>query len=231
MDSVQKISIVNLLSAFSRFLIFPFYILDWKNKEILYATGNPYFIGEYTADDLKSEGLDLLFRICRPEESGFLHKILVETAGFFSRLEDENKSDYVASYNYSIRIKDDFYVKVNNQVIMLGSGPDEEILLCMLFPYINKQGDDLVIENDKLNKKWIFNSSLGQWEKYSGYILTEKERLVMNYAVNGLDVRQTAALMNKSVETVKDYRKSVIEKLGVKSISEAISVVMVHRML
>ena len=155
----------------------------------------------------------------------------METTGFFSRLEDENKSDYVASYNYSIRIKDDFYVKVNNQVIMLGSGPDEEILLCMLFPYINKQGDDLVIENVRLNKKWIFNSSLGQWEKYSGYILTEKERLVMNYAVNGLDVRQTAALMNKSVETVKDYRKSVIEKLGVKSISEAISVVMVHRML
>ena len=114
---------------------------------------------------------------------------------------------------------------------MLGSGPDEEILLCMLFPHINRQGDDLVIENVRLNKKWIFNSSLGQWEKYSGYILTEKERLVMNYAVNGLDVRQTAALMNKSVETVKDYRKSVIEKLGVKSISEAISVVMVHRML
>ena len=55
MDSVQKISIVNLLSAFSRVLIFPFYILDWKSKEILYATGNPYFIGEYTADDLKSE--------------------------------------------------------------------------------------------------------------------------------------------------------------------------------
>ena len=119
----------------------------------------------------------MLFRICRPEESGFLHKILVETTGFFSRLEDENKSDYVASYNYSIRIKDDFYVKVNNQVIMLESGPNEEILLCMLFPHINRQGDDLVIE------------------------------------------------------TVKDYRKSVIEKLGVKSISEAISVVMVHRML
>ena len=56
MDSLQKISIVNLLSAFSRVLIFPFYILDWKNKEILYATGNPYFIGEYTADDLKSGG-------------------------------------------------------------------------------------------------------------------------------------------------------------------------------
>ena len=104
-------------------------------------------------------------------------------------------------------------------------------MLCMLFPYINKQGDDLVIENDKLNKKWIFNSSLGQWEKYSGYILTEKERLVMNYAVNGLDVRQTAAIMNKSVETVKDYRKSVIEKLGVKSISEAIPAIMAHRML
>ena len=231
MDSLQKISIVNLLSAFSRVLIFPFYILDWKNKKILYATGNPYFIGEYTADDLKSGGLDLLFRICRPEESGFLRKTLVETTAFFSRLEDENKSDYVTSYNYSIRIKGDSYVKVNNQAIMLGSGPDEEILLCMLFPYINKQGDDLVIENVRLNKKWIFNSSLGQWEKYSGYILTEKERLVMNYAVNGLDVRQTAALMNKSVETVKDYRKSVIEKLGVKSISEAISVVMVHRML
>ena len=76
-----------------------------------------------------------------------------------------------------IRIKDDFYVKVNNQVIMLGSGPDKEILLCMLFPYINKQGDDLVIENDK------------------------------------------------------DYRKSVIEKLGVKSISEAIPAIMAHRML
>ena len=177
MDSLQKISIVNLLSAFSRVLIFPFYILDWKNKEILYATGNPYFIGEYTADDLKSEGLDLLFRICRPEESGFLRKTLVETTAFFSRLEDENKSDYVTSYNYSIRIKGDFYVKVNNQAIMLGSGPNEEILLCMLFPYINKQGDDLVIENDK------------------------------------------------------DYRKSVIEKLGVKSISEAIPAIMAHRML
>ena len=49
--------------------------------------------------------------------------------------------------------------------------------------------------------------------------------------MNGLDVRQTAALMNKSVETVKDYRKSVIEKLGVKSISEAIPAIMAHRML
>ena len=83
MDSVEKISIVNLLSAFSRVLIFPFYILDWKNKEILYATGNPYFIGEYTADDLKSEGLDLLFRICRPEESGFYIRYLWKQPVFF----------------------------------------------------------------------------------------------------------------------------------------------------
>ena len=43
MDSVQKISIVNLLSAFSRALIFPFYILDWKNKEIIVCNRKSLF--------------------------------------------------------------------------------------------------------------------------------------------------------------------------------------------
>lgn len=46
-----------------------------------------------------------------------------------------------------------------------------------------------------------------------------------------MDIRETASVMNKSVETVKDYRKSIIDKLSVRNISEAISVVMVQNLL
>lgn len=95
MTAEQFTSIDSLLDAFSNVLSYPFYLLDWERKEILYATGNPYFIGKYTADEMMSGGVECLFDMVRSEDSDYLRSVLTETYNFYSRLEVEDKSEWI----------------------------------------------------------------------------------------------------------------------------------------
>lgn len=221
----------NLLNGFSSVLSYPFYLLDWENKEILYATGNPYFIGKYTADEMMTKGEGCLFDMVRSDESDYLRNVSTEIYNFYSQLEVEDKSEYVASYNCSVRVTSDFFIKVNCQVVLLNTDFRKNILLCVLLPGIRSHEGALVVRNKKLNRIWVWKEHDRVWKKYPGEILNDKEKLVMVYAIDGMDISETADAMNKSVETVKDYRTSIIDKLGVKNISEAISVVMVQNLL
>ncbi|MCM1521903.1 MAG: helix-turn-helix transcriptional regulator [Muribaculaceae bacterium] len=49
------------------------------------------------------------------------------------------------------------------------------------------------------------------------------EREILSLSTQGLTVREIAAFVNKSEDTVKTYKRAVFEKLGVDNISQAVS--------
>jgi two-component system NarL family response regulator len=52
--------------------------------------------------------------------------------------------------------------------------------------------------------------------------LTQKELLVLGHAASGLSIKETATEMHYSPETVKTFRKSILNKLMAKNMVHAV---------
>jgi|GEM_PF-2901318 len=53
----------------------------------------------------------------------------------------------------------------------------------------------------------------------------------MLYISSGMTSDMMSRVMNKSVDTINGYRKSVIAKFGVQNIHEAFTMAMIHKLL
>lgn len=60
--------------------------------------------------------------------------------------------------------------------------------------------------------------------------LTDVEKMIIWLSERGYHVNEIAKVLCKSENTVKGYRKALFDKLGVKSIMEAISVAVMYRL-
>ena len=58
--------------------------------------------------------------------------------------------------------------------------------------------------------------------------LKDMEKDVLKLSAMGYTMNEIAGEVNRSFDTVKSYRKSLFEKLGVNNITEAISFAMNH---
>ena len=48
---------------------------------------------------------------------------------------------------------------------------------------------------------------------------------------SGMTTNMMVSVLNKSADTINGYRKSVIAKLGVQNMQEAIAMAMIHKLL
>ncbi|MEZ5045806.1 MAG: response regulator transcription factor [Chitinophagaceae bacterium] len=63
------------------------------------------------------------------------------------------------------------------------------------------------------------------------YKLTQKEKEVLNYLVQGLPYKQIASKMNITYDTVRAHMKKIYEKLHVSSMTEAVVMALKHKLL
>ena len=61
-----------------------------------------------------------------------------------------------------------------------------------------------------------------RWEKKRKVVLTPAEQEMVILSSQGWNMKQIAEMMNKSVDSIKHYRKKLLEKMGVKNIGAAI---------
>lgn len=89
----------------------------------------------------------------------------------------------------------------------------------------------LVLRNVKQGKRWVYNKTENCLEHLSEIRLSQMEKLTMLYISSGMTSDMMSRVMNKSVDTINGYRKSVIAKFGVQNIHEAFTMAMIHKLL
>lgn len=57
------------------------------------------------------------------------------------------------------------------------------------------------------------------------------EKRMMSCACSGMTTNMMSSILNKSADTINGYRKSVIAKLGVQNLQEAVTMALINKLL
>lgn len=78
---------------------------------------------------------------------------------------------------------------------------------------------------------WAYNPKADCLENFSEVQLTLAEKRMLLCVCSGMTTNMMVSVLNKSADTINGYRKSVIAKLGVQNMQEAIVMAMIHKLL
>lgn len=71
------------------------------------------------------------------------------------------------------------------------------------------------------NTLWQFSLKSGRWKQIESIAINEYEKALVRLANQGLYVGEIANEINRSEDSVKGYRKTLFQKLGVGNIAVA----------
>lgn len=234
-ESVFRLKVAkSCCNAFSSIIMYPIHILNFLTDEFLYLSETKDFIGGYTSDDISGRGWKFFIDICIPQGRNVLSKAIVFADDFFSKLPVEKKKDYSISFNYTIKVKDsNMDMKVNHQLapLYIDSMNRAAVFIGTVFPGSNALGNTMLIRNVKEGKRWAYNVAGNCLEALAPACLTPMEKRMMSCACSGMTTNMMSSILNKSADTINGYRKSVIAKLGVQNLQEAVTMVLINKLL
>ena len=162
----------------------------------------------------------------------------------FKRFNEEpmtERSRCFMSYDFHIVNGEDCYL-VNHKITPFALAPDGRAWLAMCVVSLShhttpghvefrKKGQSIYWEYDLNSHRWQERKSItlrGQEKQVlilsaQGYTVSQ-EKQVLILSAQGYTVPQIADRMCRAVDTVKTYKRALFERLGVRSITEALTV-------
>lgn len=224
---------IDSASAFARITYKSLYIIDYHKMNFLYVSDNPLFLCGESVEKVQQEGYNFYYQHVPEEDLDFL--IQVNRAGFefFRGIAVSERSQYTISYNFRITQKESREkILINHQItpLKLDSMGNIWLALCLVSLAPTQEVGVAYMTAVNSNTMWQFSLKSGRWKQIDSIVLNEYEKAVVRLANHGLSVGEIANEINRSEDSVKGYRKTLFQKLGVGNISEAIAVA-THRRL
>ena len=183
------------------------YVIDYFKREFLHVASNPLFLGGHTAEQMKKMGYRFYIEHVPENEQAMLLEI--NTAGFkkFNDIPLEERDGYFISYDFHI---------------VDGEG---RLWLAMCVVSLSSHSEPGHIEMRKKGAPTYWEYSLDHhlWITRDTVVLRPQERQVLILSAQGLTVAQIAEKMCRSVDTIKTYKRVMFERLGTRSITEALT--------
>ncbi|MGL5547923.1 MAG: helix-turn-helix transcriptional regulator [Tannerellaceae bacterium] len=222
------------IEAYARTTYHSVYIIDYYKRNFLYVSDNPLFLCGLSVEEVKALGYDFYFKHVAKEDLSLLLEINQAGFSFFENISIEERTFYTISYNFHlIHSQTQEKVLVNQKLTPLKLAPDGKIWLglCAVSLASNSGVGDIHITCTGHPLKWTYSLIGKRWNEEKQYTLTETEKTVIRLANQGYSLQEIAQRMNKAVDTVKVYRKTLFQKLNVGNISEAIAYVTLHKLI
>ena len=231
---MERNEINHLCDIMTRLIPFPVYVLELDTGHILYASESHSgeFIGGYPASDAVDKGWRFLHEIISPETRPFIDDAINVIRDFYTKDLDTDKRHFTISFNCDVLTKNKaLKVTVNHKFIPFITDSDGKTthIMGVFFPGNIAQKNTLVARNENEGKRWIYEN--GKWENAAYMELSDMEKIIMTYSIQGMSIKMIARNIGKSEDTVKKYRKAIFTKLGVHNIAEAITIILTHKML
>lgn len=222
------------VEAAARLSYMPTYVVDLYTQQFVYVSENPLALtgGKYDDSDLGS----CQFYVNHiPEEClAFLREVSQIGYQFLAAQPPEERCLYTLSYNLNLRATEaDRPALIYHQCTPLALDREGNVWLSsrsFSLPHTDRI-HEAYIRKAGSAQRWYYNRQLRRIEPCAPLALDEKEVTVIRLASRGLSVEDTAKMMHKSVDSVKKYRNTLYEKLGVSSMTEAISYAQCHHLL
>lgn len=224
---------IDSVKAFARVSYKSLYIIDYNRMNFLYVSDNPLFLCGENVEAVQQEGYDFYYNHVPEEDLEFLTQVNRAGFEFFKGVAVSERSQYTISYNFRITQKESREkILINHQItpLKLDSMGNVWLALCLVSLAPTQEVGIAYMTAVNSNSMWQFSLKSGRWKQIDSIVLNEYEKAVVRLANQGLSVGDIANEINRSEDSVKGYRKTLFQKLGVGNISEAIAVA-THRRL
>ena len=200
------------------------YVIDYFKREFLHVASNPLFLGGHTAEQMKKRGYQFYIEHVPENEQAMLLEI--NSAGFkkFNKIPFEERDGFFISYDFHIEDGEKRFL-INHKMTPFALADDGRLWLSMCVVSLSSHSEPGHIE---LRKKgapsyWEYSLDYHRWITKETVKLRPQERQVLILSAQGLTVAQIADTMNRSIDTVKTYKRVMFKRLGTRSITEALT--------
>lgn len=201
------------------------YVIDYLRQGFLHVASNPLFLCGHTAEEVKQMGYRLYIDHVPAEEQPML--IEINEVGFkrFNEEPIDERSHCFMSYDFHIRNGEDSYL-VNHKITPFALAPDGRAWLAMCVVSLSHHTTPGHIEFRQKGHSTYWEYDLGshRWQERKNITLRPQEKQVLFLSAQGYNVPQIAEKMCRALDTVKTYKRALFERLGVRSITEALTV-------
>jgi DNA-binding CsgD family transcriptional regulator len=212
------------------------FVLDFRTAQFIYLSPNIVDFGGYSHEECIRMGPIGYMELYHVIDADLvMNKIFPLGVEFVKTIKDYDQAKLKISYNYRLKQKDGSYKMLLQQFSHLMSDEDLNPLVIMGtttdISEIHSKPEMFCRMHYKNNKgKWekIFERFYPLTEKMDEYGLTPKEIEIIKFVHKGLSSKEIANLTQRSEETIKSQRKSILSKTGCQTMTDVVVLATKH---
>lgn len=216
---------LNALKAISKLYDLSYYIIDYYRKNFFYVSSNPLFLSGYSQEEVLKLGYDFYGESVPQEDLLLLFELNEAGFKFFYELPVERREHATISYDFMLKHKsNNSLVMINHKLAPLLLTEDGNIWMAICLVTLSSRkssGDVHVIMRDD-HTRYDFSKEEKLFKKSEVKKLSKKELEVLKCIAMGYSMDNIASIMHLSVSTIKNHKTSILKKMQVVNIAEAV---------
>ena len=228
----QAKPVIYAFDALARLTYHSVYVIDYYRKNFLYVSDNPLFLCALQPQEVKERGYAFYFDHVPEDELDMLLEINRAGFAFFSRTPVEDRIRLSISYDFHILNRNNRILINHKQTpIMLAGNGNIWLAACIVSPASRHTAGNVEAFMAGKGVSWRYSFVSRKWEQKENPALKDREREIIMLASQGLTMNEIAGELHITPSAVKYHKKNLFERLDVKNISEALSVVSNGKMM
>jgi DNA-binding CsgD family transcriptional regulator len=233
-EYAQAVYLLNALEAFARVSYQSIYVVDYYKKNFMYVSDNPLFLCGLQPDEVKEMGFAFYFNHIPENEVNMLLAINQAGFTFFSQTPVEDRGKLSISYDFHIlNRKENRKILINHKLtpILLAKNGNIWLASCVVSLSSRKSAGNIEARMLGEPDYWTYSIDSRKWRKTGSIKLNDREKDILSLSAQGCKMSEIANKLFVSEDTVKFHKRNIFEKLDVKNIAEALSVVSHYKIL
>lgn len=218
--------LIEATKAFARSTYQCVYIVDYFRRDFLYMSDNISHLCDGKVEEIKNSGFRFYSDYMPEKDLKMLIEINDSAFKLFNRIPVGERKDYIMSFDlHLIRGGKNHKHLVNHSFtpLMLTKNGSIWLAMCTISLASCNEPGNVIMKKCGSEMFYYYSFSEHKWEECDRVVLTDNEREVLSLSTHGYTMNDIAGNINKSVDTVKAYKRSIFQKLGVKNIAEALA--------
>jgi len=202
------------------------YILDYVEKRLVFVSDKERIMCGYSKGEIEKMGISFLKNILYPDDLELFKNINEDIFCFYyNKIEPSESYNYWATYDLRIITKDDETDLFNFRFLPLDVDAMGNIILAMVQVDIptNKKPGNLLIYSITERKFFEYKKENNTLAPVKLRLLNKREKQVIKLLSKGLIIKEIAEIMAAEKFTINYYCKSILQKMGVSNMKEAVS--------
>lgn len=218
-DLSQKELINRYMDVF-HFGDFFYVIFNTRTTEMEYVSPDVEKILGYAPDDFF---LQVVMDNIHADDLQYYYHYEQSAVRFFTGLPEDQFFKYKFAYDYRLKTKEGSYKRVQQQIVPIYYFPDGGVRTLGIFTdltHLNITGIPKLSFIGLQGAPSYYNVHLEKEFNISHQLFTAKEHEILKYIVQGKKSEEIALLMERSIFTIRNHRKNILQKSKCNNVQE-----------